>query len=337
LPRDLAQKHEAKPPLATTLAEGRVFVRHAGSAKLVELGLEPGVEIVAVEGRSPREHAEASFGRRICASTPQDRDVRLLSYQLLRGDADQPVRLTIIGRDGKERQVDVARGGYTDAKTEARYSFDVLAGNIAHVALRSCEGDDLVKQFEADLPRLLACDALVLDIRDNGGGNSNVGYGFLAALTDQPFSTSRWATPLYRPAYRAWGRPTEWHTGKSETRQPRAGDRFLKPVALLIGPRTFSAAEDLAVAFDAMKRGPLVGEATGGSTGQPLSFPLPGGGSARVCSKRDTYPDGKAFVGVGVQPTQAVTPKAEDLRVGRDTVLEAALQLLRDEVKRAPK
>jgi hypothetical protein len=61
-------------------------------------------------------------------------------------------------------------------------------------------------------------------------------------------------------------------------------------VLVLTSARTYSAAEDFVVAFDAMQRGRIVGEATGGSTGQPLLFDLPGGGKARICTKRDSYP-----------------------------------------------
>jgi carboxyl-terminal processing protease len=78
-----------------------------------------------------------------------------------------------------------------------------------------------------------------------------------------------------------------------------------------------------------MKRGRIIGEPSGGSTGQPLPFNLPGGGWARVCTKRDTYPDGKEFVGRGVQPQAVVHPTVSDVRAGRDTALEAALRELR--------
>jgi C-terminal processing protease CtpA/Prc len=78
-----------------------------------------------------------------------------------------------------------------------------------------------------------------------------------------------------------------------------------------------------------MQRGRIVGEPTGGSTGQPLLFDLPGGGTGRVCTKRDSYPDGRPFVGVGIQPQLRVSPRVADLQAGRDTVLEAALDLLR--------
>jgi C-terminal processing protease CtpA/Prc len=71
----------------------------------------------------------------------------------------------------------------------------------------------------------------------------------------------------------------------------------------------------------------IVGEASGGSTGQPLSFNLPGGGTARVCSKHDSFPDGKEFVGVGVTPDVAAHLTREDLVRGTDSVLDAGLKV----------
>jgi C-terminal processing protease CtpA/Prc len=83
------------------------------------------------------------------------------------------------------------------------------------------------------------------------------------------------------------------------------------------------------VAWKNSARGKIVGEASGGSTGQPLFFELPGGGNARVCTKRDTYPDGTEWVGNGIAPDILVRPTVADIRAGRDTVLERALELLK--------
>jgi carboxyl-terminal processing protease len=70
----------------------------------------------------------------------------------------------------------------------------------------------------------------------------------------------------------------------------------------------------------------MIGQATGGSTGQPVSFDLPGGGKARVCGKNDMYPDGKEFVGIGIMPDVPVERKAADLHKGKDAVLLKALE-----------
>jgi len=103
---------------------------------------------------------------------------------------------------------------------------------------------------------------------------------------------------------------------------------------LLLGPRTFSAGEDFVLSFKLMKRGLLVGEPTGGSTGQPLVFDLPGGGYARICAKRDSYPDGREFVGQGIAPNLRVAPTIGDVRAGRDPVVERAAAALRADVGR---
>ena len=87
------------------------------------------------------------------------------------------------------------------------------------------------------------------------------------------------------------------------------------------------AAEDFVVALHAAERATLVGEKTAGTTGQPLIIDLPGG-SARICTKWDTYPDGRDFVGVGVIPDVEVRPTQAALAAGTDIVLEKGLEVL---------
>lgn len=82
------------------------------------------------------------------------------------------------------------------------------------------------------------------------------------------------------------------------------------------------------VAYVSMKRGLTVGEPTGGTTGQPLYFTLPGGGAV-VCPKRDRFPDGRDFGGKGVQLDALVRPILADFRAKRDAVLEATLKALK--------
>ena len=98
---------------------------------------------------------------------------------------------------------------------------------------------------------------------------------------------------------------------------------------MLIGYLTGSAAEDFLIYADKVPHFTKVGQPTYGSTGQPLFFDLPGGGSARVCTKRDTYPDGRDFVGVGVQPDVKAENTVEDFIAGRDRMLEIGIEVLK--------
>jgi hypothetical protein len=111
--------------------------------------------------------------------------------------------------------------------------------------------------------------------------------------------------------------------------QPRPGGYTSKPVVVLASAATFSAAEDFLVAWKNSGRGKIIGEPSGGSTGQPLSFTLPGGGTARVCTKKDGFPDGAEWVGKGIDPDILVHPALADVRAGRDTVLDWALAFLK--------
>ena len=103
------------------------------------------------------------------------------------------------------------------------------------------------------------------------------------------------------------------------------------PAAILIGRFTFSAAEDFLVnLYEQPGRPVLIGEETGGSTGSPLVVNgLPGGGYARICTRRICYPVSyKRFVNQGVKPDVEVSQTIEDYLQGKDVVLEKAIDEL---------
>ncbi|MFL6197570.1 MAG: S41 family peptidase [Thermoanaerobaculia bacterium] len=333
-PDELDDEVYARPPVRVVLVEGRPFVSHVFAEALQAEGIRPGVEIVAIDGIPVKQYAETRVAPYQSASTPHDLAARTYENRLLAGSSSAPVELTLQPPAGEAFRRKVARMPAAERNKLAAtppMELRMLPGNVAYIALNGFDDNTAAEQFEARFEEIAKADALILDVRANGGGNSDVGYRVLACLTDKPFRTSRWRTRDYRPAYRAWGRAEGTFGGDADELQPSGTRLYTKPVVVLTGPRTYSAAEDFVVAFDAMKRGKIVGEPTGGSTGQPLQFKLPGGGMARVCTKRDTYPDDKEFVGVGVQPQVLVQPTVEDFRAGRDTVLEAALALLRNQ------
>ena len=205
-----------------------------------------------------------------------------------------------------------------------------MGDDILLLDIRSFNDVSILEVFTEDFKRISRAAGLVIDLRNNGGGNSGVGWGILAQMVDEPFPTSRWKTRLYRPSFRAWKTPEAWawHEETADEYDHHGDHYFDGPVAVLSGPRTYSAAEDFLAAFRQAKRGPIIGQPSGGSTGQPLSFKLPGGGSARVCTKRDLFADGTEFVGVGVKPDILVEDTVADLRAGHDAGAERAKQYL---------
>lgn len=252
--------------------------------------------------------------------------------RLLRGPAVKPVKLTLQDAEGRTFVRDVPRQGDDEVKPLPNFEFNLLPGKIGYVVLRTFGNDSVLADFYRVFPEIAQTNALIIDVRSNGGGSSGIGWNILGCLTDKPFKTLDWKMREYHPPNRARGKAQGWRSEVGGEWKPNGEKLYSRPVLILASAGTGSAAEDFCVAFDFMRRGKIIGEPTNGSTGQPLFFDLPGGGRARVCTKRDTYPDGKAFVGVGVQPNIIVRQTIADLRAGRDSVLQAAL----DELKASP-
>lgn len=326
-PEALGDEFYSRPPMRTALIENRVMVEQVGNEALARQ-VHVGDEIVAIDGLPAQQYARERVTPYVSASTPQDLAMRSFSYQLLAGDAAKPVKLRLRAADGAEREEVIARGGVHHVSP--RFAFNMLPDGVAYIAIDHFESAEAVKQFEQALPQILKAKALIIDVRRNGGGSSNFGLSILSWLSREPVRGTVSFVRYDHPYLRAAGaRITQMMPLPSQPYVEKHEQVFSGPVALLTGAQTFSAAEDFAAAFRIMKRGIIVGEATGGSTGQPLMFKLPGGGSARICIKRDTYPDGTEFVGKGIIPDIEVHPTIAALRGGSDPVLERAAAELR--------
>ncbi len=322
------EKYYTKPLIYTELMEGRVILRWVGDPAMLKEGIARGDEVISVNGIPVREYMEKSLGHLISAGTTQDKNVRLYQYQFLSGPIDEKLVLACRDKNGVEKSVKIGRVTNKERNeilTWSQYDFQMIEGNIALVKLNSFADMEIAKFFLSDFEKITKAKALILDVRENGGGNANVGFEILRTLTPEAFPTSRASVRHYRSASRIqYGLNTEF-TYPTYRISPSKQYQFAGPVIVLTAAQTFSAAEDFVVAFKNMKRGLVVGGYTAGSTGQPLSFDLPGGGSARVCSKKDTFPDGVEFVGKGVAPDIEVYRMVKDFRTKRDTVLQAAI------------
>jgi len=324
-PQAISADFYSRPPMRTELIEGRVFVSQVFSDSLQKSGIIPGLEVIKIDSVPVIPYAEKNVRPYQSSSSPQDMDVREFTYALLSGPANRPIIFELKGRDGKLFTKVVARSGYRDAKYLNSVVYQTI-GNIGYLQVNDFENQSINKIVDSLFKNEISkTKGLVIDLRYNGGGSDGIGFNIIKKLTNKPFkvSASKIIKYLGRP-----GSELEWEKYEPWEGQPDGKIFYDKPVMVLIGPRTFSAAEDFVVVFDYMKRGKLIGSATGGSTGQPLGFDLPGGGTARVCSKKDTYPDGKEFVGIGIMPDITVKKMISDLLNGTDADKNTAVKLL---------
>ncbi|HXO34240.1 MAG TPA: S41 family peptidase [Candidatus Acidoferrales bacterium] len=321
----------AAPGLRTALVESSVVVTQVLDPNLRIAGWKVGDVILKVGSLDIREHAATNVMPYVSSSTAQDRDVRAYNYALFAGDIKDPLVLTVEDASGRREVRKIIRLSTETVgpmfKT-AESEFRILPGSVAYVAVNEFEDDSGVKTIDAHWSEIQAAKGLVLDVRHNGGGNSQNGVSILQMLASSPFEWESEWTPDYKAVYRAYGlaqRPTAL---PKPAFRPDAQHHLGLPVVVLTSAETFSAAEDFVALFESMHRGLVVGEPTAGSTGQPFSFKLPGGGSARICTKETRTPDGRVYMGVGIQPQIIVKPSVANIREGSDAALDRAVEYL---------
>ena len=352
LPRDLWPRYGATPPLAVDAIEGMAVVVNA--AKFLEEQVPIGSRIVAVDGVETLRHLETRVFPFLSTSTPHHRlakGIRGSGEQclgLLVGPLEESVARRLVTPAGSEYDVTVdrqPRAAPVDWVRPARRERPLLSvrwvePEIALVALNSFNDAQIVADFERLVPELEGASGILLDVRDNGGGNSSHGWNIGRHFTSEAVATSKWRTRSHVAVYKAWGsrssnelyrshyRGEAWEDGGGNE-FPRLNDpTLLVPTVVLFGSHTYSAAEDFLVFMRANPRVVFVGGTSAGSTGQPLVFELPGGAYAGITSKRDTFPDGTEFVGFGVKPDLEVHQTLAAFHAGRDLVVEKAVEIL---------
>lgn len=345
---DPDREFESYPWVLTHNVEGRVLVANVG--RTLEEQIPASSVIETIDGQAAAERALKVWLPYISSSTDHHRQDRALA-QALYGPPEEPVTIAYVTPTGERRELTLARDRGTrddewllpTRSTRPRFEFRWLDDGIAYIALNTFNDEGVVTDFEAALPELYRARALVVDIRRNGGGSSGHGYSIAAYLTDDTLRTSAWRTREHVASYKAWGRWSEryeeyhemnaWRDGGTHGDvAPAEGQRLIVPTVVLQEHETFSAAEDFLVAIDAIPHITTLGRPSGGSTGQPLTIELPGGGRANICTKRDSYPDGREFVGFGIAPDLVLETTVADVQAGRDPQLHRAVELLRGEI-----
>lgn len=354
--------------------DGKAIIAHISIDKKDELPL--GTELISVNGIPTQEHLQKNILPYIGASTDHDRMNRAIESNILTNVEGTPYQLRFRLPDGKEKTLNLTLSGIKDQGElypavdlqKEMVEFKWLNDGLAYISINTFMNEDkksVVKEFEKHLPELAKAKKMIIDIRENGGGNSGNAVQIIEYLTnDSILQMSRWGTREHSAAYKSWafgvtplglennefykkvylvGQDNYFYFAENSTaRTNPKKERIVVPTVILIGNNTFSAAEDFLIYADNQKHMIKIGEPTGGSTGNPYAFLLPGKGGARVCTKKDTYGDGRIFVGIGVLPDITVKYTLKDYMDNNDPVLTKAIEYLKgikniDEVAALPR
>ncbi len=209
----------------------------------------------------------------------------------------------------------------TDYKIASSISYRILEDNIGYVVCRSFSSGFGEGNLDEVFHALRTCNGLILDVRDNSGGD----------LTNAERLARRFTNERRLVGYISH----KTGTGHADFSQPEAqylepsdGVRWQKQAVVLTNRRCYSATNTFVRDVKQCPRIIVLGDQTGGGSGMPFSSELPNGWGVRfsACPMFDAQMNHIEF---GIAPDTLVSLNDDDRLRGLDTLIEAARQLLR--------
>lgn len=343
----------------------RVYINHVGSKEMTKT-IPLGTEIIEVNNMPVLKYLEEFVFPYIAASTEQ----ALWYYgvpEMFRGlvGAGNPYQWNVKFKkpDGTvlnmmltltKEPTEYEGKSFPEYPVRSDLVFKWLDHEVAYLALNTFAKDTVVSQFKSLLPNIKKAKSVILDLRRNEGGNTNIGAEILSYFTDaDTLVGSKWKTRISNAYYKSNGynlrntkslddqdkmyvdyyKNNSWMTGDCMKFKNNSlyQDRLRMPMVVLTSTYTVSAGEDFLIMLEGLgKRAARIGQRTAGSSGQRLGFRIPTGGSYFICTKNDTYPDGRKFVGIGILPDIEVEPAIDDIMKEKDIILDKAIEYLKN-------
>ncbi|MEM9832151.1 MAG: S41 family peptidase [Bacteroidota bacterium] len=189
-------------------------------------------------------------------------------------------------------------------------------GEIGYVWFPSFTGTVDDENLDFILERYTDTKGLILDLRENNGGNINDMFAILSRLVEEE-------TILYYSRTKNGPGRDDFSEPEAARVKPHDDIRYTKKVAVLVDRGTYSAGSFTSLATKALPNVILVGDTTGGGLGLPNGGQLPNGWTYRFSITQALDLDLNPDFEDGVPPDVPVLFNWDDLTI--DEVLERAI------------
>ncbi|WP_162141581.1 S41 family peptidase [Lunatimonas lonarensis] len=200
--------------------------------------------------------------------------------------------------------------------------YQQFLGDVLFITYRSFAQDITEADLDGVMVRAANARGIILDIRSNGGGNLGNAYRLAACFTDSriKFAEQRWKNGPGAQDFTPWS-PMEV--------TPRKGPKYSGNVLVLTNRRSYSASTFFAQMMRSLPNVHLIGDQTGGGGGTPAFGELPNGWIYRFSATQTIDLEGKQLED-GVSVDREVRLRRTDENMGKDTIIEEALRILRE-------
>lgn len=210
----------------------------------------------------------------------------------------------------------------TDYRTAAGMKYKIFDNNIGYIRYESFSygvGDGNLDEI---LSYLAPCNGLIIDVRDNGGGNLTYSSRIAARFTNEKVLTG-YICHKTGPGHTDFSEPEPIYL------EPSNSIRWQKKVILLTNRRCYSSTNDFVNAMRSIESGNIIqlGDRTGGGSGLPFTSELPNGWTIRF-SASPHLDKHKNHIEFGIDPDEKVDMTELDLSNNRDTMIDRACEIL---------
>ena len=208
----------------------------------------------------------------------------------------------------------------TDYKIASGLRYTILPDNIGYIYVPSFSNAIGEGNLDECLHALALCRGLIIDVRNNGGGNLNHAESLAARFTNERVLTG-YICHKTGMGHNDFSTPEPLYLDSSDR------IRWQKSVCVLTNRSSYSATNDFVKIMRSLPLVTIVGDRTGGGSGLPFSSELPNGWSVRfsACPSFDADMQHTEF---GIAPDIKVEMNDEDRARGLDTIIETAQALL---------
>jgi len=236
VPHDIYVEQRGSSVVVTGVREGSAADR---------AGVRVGQQVIAIDGVAITAAATTRLPSALTRDDPAARQWALLS--------------AVAGRHGHERRLQVLERGAarelvmsvpeTYGGDAAAVSHTRLDGGVGYLRIGTFAGDAVTGQVDQALDAVRDAPALVIDVRDNAGGDDDIARAIMG----------RFVGERRQHAWRAKREGTGLGKRWPEYVEPRGPWTYDRPVVVLIDRFSANAAEGFAMGMQGMGRARLVG------------------------------------------------------------------------------
>lgn len=194
-----------------------------------------------------------------------------------------------------------------------------IAGDIGYIYIGSFSKNISDAEIDKVINEMQACKGLILDVRDNLGGNAVLANRLFARFISEK-KLVKYEKIKSNIGHEDFYSPQPYYVSPSAV-------KFLKPVVVLTNRSCFSACNDFVMYMSQLEQVKIFGDQTGGGGSVPYSYLLSNGWQLNYSATVTLSPQ-LLTIEDGIEPDELITMTPIQESSGFDPLIERAYQYL---------